>query len=66
MDQRDVDAILRRVDPEGAPQHGAGSAAYVEGDFFAEPEPDVRMSKPDEESFRAKQAFERERLEAWF
>ena len=45
---------------------GDGSAAYVEGDFFAEPEPDVRMSEPDEESFRAKQAFERERLEAWF
>jgi sulfide:quinone oxidoreductase len=45
---------------------GDGSAAYVEGDFFAEPEPDVRMSEPDAETFRAKQAFERERLEAWF
>jgi sulfide:quinone oxidoreductase len=45
---------------------GDGTAAYVEGDFLAEPEPDVRMSEPDEETFRAKQAFERERLEAWF
>lgn len=45
---------------------GDGRAAYVEGDFLAEPEPRVRMSEPDEETFRAKQAFERERLEAWF
>jgi sulfide:quinone oxidoreductase len=47
-------------------EFGGGSAAYVEGDFFAEPGPRVRMSEPDEETFGAKQAFERERLEAWF
>jgi sulfide:quinone oxidoreductase len=46
-------------------EFGDGSAAYVEGDFFAEPEPDVQMSEPDEATFKAKQDFERERLDAW-
>ena len=34
--------------------------AYVEGDFYAEPRPDVTLSDADEEQFRAKQAYERE------
>jgi sulfide:quinone oxidoreductase len=40
--------------------------AYVEGDFYAEPEPDVEISPASTERFDEKQAFERERLEAWF
>lgn len=39
--------------------------AFVEGNFYAEPEPDVEMSEADAEQFRRKQAFERERLDAW-
>lgn len=39
--------------------------AYVEGDFYAEPRPDVTLTEVDEEQFRAKQAYERERLAAW-
>jgi sulfide:quinone oxidoreductase len=39
--------------------------AFVEGDFFAEPEPDVQLSEADEERFARKQAYERERLAAW-
>ncbi|MBW3579082.1 MAG: NAD(P)/FAD-dependent oxidoreductase [Actinobacteria bacterium] len=38
--------------------------AYVEGDFYADP-PDVQLIPADEEQFRRKQAFERERLAAW-
>jgi sulfide:quinone oxidoreductase len=40
--------------------------AFVEGDFFAEPEPDVHLSEADEERFARKQAYERERLATWF
>jgi sulfide:quinone oxidoreductase len=39
--------------------------ALVEGDFFAEPAPDVHLTDADEEHFARKQAFERERLAAW-
>ena len=39
--------------------------AVVEGDFFAEPEPDVVITEPDEEQFRRKQLFESERLARW-
>ncbi len=39
--------------------------AFVEGDFFADPEPDVQLSEADEERFARKQAYERERLAAW-
>lgn len=39
--------------------------AMVEGDFFAEPGPDVRLLPPSEEHFRAKQAYERDRLAEW-
>lgn len=42
-----------------------GQAAYVEGDFFAEPKPRVTVSSPDEKTFKEKQGFERERLQAW-
>jgi sulfide:quinone oxidoreductase len=40
--------------------------AFVEGDFYAEPRPDVQLTEADHEQFRAKQAYERERLSAWF
>lgn len=46
-------------------EFGGGTAARVDGDFFAPGGPDVRLSLPDEASFRAKQDFERERLDAW-
>ncbi len=40
-------------------------AAALEGDFFAEPKPDVRMTEPDSETFARKRAFETERLRDW-
>jgi sulfide:quinone oxidoreductase len=41
-------------------------AALVEGDFFAEPAPRVRILQPSPEHARAKRRFEAERLERWF
>lgn len=40
-------------------------AAALEGDFFAEPKPDVRLGEPDAEGFARKQAFEAQRLRDW-
>lgn len=39
--------------------------AYVEGDFYAEPRPAVTLTEADDAQFRAKQAYEQERLTAW-
>lgn len=39
--------------------------AFVEGDFFAEPSPDVTLTDADHDQFVRKQAFERERLDLW-
>ena len=39
--------------------------AFVEGNFYGEPEPDVHLTDADEEHFHRKQAFERERLDLW-
>ncbi len=39
--------------------------AFVEGDFFAEPRPDVTLSAADTEHFERKQAYELERLDTW-
>lgn len=39
--------------------------AFVEGDFYAEPEPDVTLSEADEQRFERKVAYEHEHLEAW-
>jgi sulfide:quinone oxidoreductase len=39
--------------------------AFVEGDFFAEPAPDVQLSEADESRFARKQAYEQQRLAAW-
>lgn len=46
-------------------EFGDGKASYVEGEFFSEPKPKVAVSSPDEKTARAKQEFERERLEGW-
>lgn len=42
-----------------------GQVAFVEGDFFAEPEPAVRIDGPSADNFRRKQAYERDRLREW-
>ncbi len=39
--------------------------AFVSGDFYAEPAPDVEIEPPTRDRFAAKRAFERERLAAW-
>ncbi len=39
--------------------------AKVEGDFYAEPKPDVALTPPDEAAFAVKQQWEQERLAAW-
>ncbi|WP_334143139.1 NAD(P)/FAD-dependent oxidoreductase [Rhabdothermincola sp.] len=39
--------------------------AFVEGDFLAEPRPEVTLTGADHERYLRKQAFERERLDAW-
>ena len=40
--------------------------AFVEGNFYAEPKPDVTISEADEAHFERKQAYERDRLAEWF
>ena len=39
--------------------------AMVEGDFFAEPRPDVRLTEATEANFEQKRAYERDRLSEW-
>ena len=39
--------------------------AMVEGNFFAEPQPDVRLTEATEANFGRKQAYERDRLSEW-
>ena len=39
--------------------------ATVEGNFFAHPQPDVRMTEANEANFERKQAYERDRLSEW-
>ncbi len=45
---------------------GQGEVLYVEGEFLAEPAPDVRMTEPSIEKMQAKHAFETDHLTAWF
>ncbi len=45
---------------------GAGSAALVDGDFYATPEPRVSIVEPAAEHAAEKRRFESERLERWF
>jgi sulfide:quinone oxidoreductase len=39
--------------------------AFVEGDFYAEPAPDVHLTEATEEQFARKQQYEQDRLAAW-
>lgn len=39
--------------------------AFVEGDFFGEPKPDVTLSAPDHAQYLRKVAYEREHLDLW-
>ncbi len=39
--------------------------ATVEGNFYAEPRPDVRLSEPSEANYDRKLAYERDRLSEW-
>lgn len=39
--------------------------ATVTGDFYAEPHADVRLTLPDDATFRAKQQWEQDRLTGW-
>ncbi|MDQ3575419.1 MAG: hypothetical protein M3404_10960, partial [Actinomycetota bacterium] len=59
---------------EGAEFDGQGTCflelpgrrvAMVEGNFFADPQPDVRLSEATEANFERKQAYERDHLGEW-
>lgn len=39
--------------------------AYVEGNWYSEPKPEVSLSEADDEQFRRKQEYERAHLEQW-
>jgi sulfide:quinone oxidoreductase len=45
---------------------GKKSAALIQGDFFAQPEPVVELQEPSQDYAEAKHRFEAERLERWF
>jgi sulfide:quinone oxidoreductase len=45
---------------------GRGEALEVRGHFLAEPRPQVRVEPPSRDRLVAKEAFERDRLRAWF
>ncbi len=45
---------------------GMGSAALVEGEWYATPEPRVSIAEPDPAHAAEKRRFEAERLERWF
>jgi sulfide:quinone oxidoreductase len=39
--------------------------AFVEGNFYAEPQPDVILTEADAEQYQRKLAYERDRLDSW-
>ena len=45
---------------------GADAAALVDGDWYAAPEPRVRIAEPDAAHAAEKRQFESERLQRWF
>lgn len=45
---------------------GKSVAARIEGDFFARPEPAIRVGEPSAEHAEGKRRFETERLARWF
>lgn len=70
---RNIAADLTGSEPAAFDGHGmcflelpGKRVAFVEGDFYAEPEPDVTLIDADEEQFERKVAYESERLDAWF
>jgi sulfide:quinone oxidoreductase len=71
---RAIAAGLRGEDPPAAfdgkgycpVEIGAGSAAFVEGDWYAEPEPVVTIAGPSRAHAIEKAAFEAEHLQRWF
>lgn len=70
---RNIAADLGRGEPATFDGHGfcylefpGRKVARVEGNFFAEPKPDVAMAEPTSAAYEAKLAFEAERLTAWF
>jgi sulfide:quinone oxidoreductase len=69
---RNIAADLGAAKPSTFDGHGfcflelpGRRVGLVEGNFYAEPDPDVRLTEADEEQFRRKQDYERERLIAW-
>jgi sulfide:quinone oxidoreductase len=45
---------------------GRSTATLVEGDFFAEPQPVVRLHEPSADHAEEKRRFESDRLARWF
>lgn len=45
---------------------GRGEAAYVQGEFYAEPGPMATLTEPSAANLEHKRAWEAERLRAWF
>ena len=71
---RDIAARLRG-EPEPPPfdgrgfcpvEVGADAVAFVRGEWYAQPEPVVRVDGPSESYAAEKRAFETERLQRWF
>ena len=70
-------AIAAEIRGEGAPapfdgrghcflEMGRSTATLVEGEFFAEPEPVVRLREPSADTAEEKRRFESDRLDRWF
>jgi sulfide:quinone oxidoreductase len=69
---RNIAAELTGDDPAAFDGHGmcflelpGHKVAFVEGDFYAEPQPDVTLLDADEELYRRKVDYERTRLDTW-
>lgn len=45
---------------------GDGKASAIVGDFLTSPTPTVDVRPPNEDDYKRKVAFERDRLAAWF
>jgi sulfide:quinone oxidoreductase len=74
---RVAQAIAARIREEAEPppfdgtgfcpvELGADRAAWVQGDWYAEPEPAISIDGPTAELAAEKRAFEQERLQRWF
>lgn len=66
----EIEGRSERIDFDGRGhcylEIGDGLATAVDGEFFATPEPNVTLRVPTKESLGEKEAFEAERLRAWF